>query len=223
VNARHWFTPALVAAVFLAALVLSNSSCRKDDTPTTPPPSSPCAASDTTLYGAGNLSAIMIGAGGVFDAQGRYKPSSEFASDSSSMGVGGFVRDTTIGGTQISGQLVAYTHQSYGSFAERLLVFTLHDSAGSLHPGTFPMLPSDTSSSGRFAHASLIYTDDTLGIYYATYDASSGLLTISSIDTCGRYVTGVFDGLLNNTADTTHVQLTGGSFAISCVPRTFAP
>ncbi len=211
-----------ILSAILIAIGLAACGGGNDAPP--PGPGSPCDAADTTSYGTGEVSFMTPGAGDTFAVAGKYRTSMEFAGDSVSQGAGGFLSDTVIGGVRLKAELTAYSHRrTRTGIDERLLVLQINDTAHRPTPGTYPFHPSGSAPAGPSATGLYLYYADSLGIFSA-YEFASGVLTLTSIDTCLKACRGTFSGTLRglppDTATSTVIR--SGAFTIQLVPRPFS-
>ncbi len=196
-------------------LIFHDWGCKSNDEPTNP------GSGGNAKYGKGSMSFDAPEGGGHFSANGAYKPSAVFQSDTSSEGVGGFVYDTTIGGKPEQAVFAGYVQSlKKGVLNERLIVFTLHNTAGSLSTGDYALTNADTIMAGKSSYVYFLFSDSVH--FYSTLEAQSGIFTLSTFDLGTHHAAGTFSGTLQGIPpDTTHLSITNGSFDLTFVTRYF--
>ena len=199
-------------------LILAAAGCHKDDSPVAPPP-----AGSAARYGSGSVAFVGSDSSRIA-VTGKYKPSALFASDTAGEGAGGFIRDTTIGGVPIVGELMGYSHTLRNGLQDmRLLVLSLQNDAHAPGEGTYAFVHGGETGSGPAV--SLLYESyiDSLG-EYNVYESDSGSVTLSVYDATRRHLAGYFSGRLRLLAPDTAVKLTiaYGAFDITCTGAYFA-
>ena len=204
--------------VVLVMLTLPNDSgCRKDDGSVMPPDS----GTPTVGYGHGTITMEVLDGGGHFTADGTYKPSDQFASDTLSAGGGGFLYDTTLFSKSIQGMLAGYTHSfSNGVLTERILIMALHSSAFYPDTGRYEFSRSNTGSADHTAFV-YFFLSDSLN-FHEVFIAKSGLMTVATLDSVERKAGGSFSGILWSLSDTSRqVEIANGQFELSLANRYF--
>ncbi len=191
----------------LAAAVTMISGCHKTDNPVDVQPRE-------SGYGSGAISFVETDSTRL-GFSGNYKPSASFSSDTAGQGAGGFIHDTTRSGKPLRGMTAGYYHtMRNGLLDERLLDISLY-APGSLGPGSFAILRSDSAGAGLYASVTFLSYSDSLGEYFV-YQGFSGSVTVESADTRlkGTF-SGVFRGLPPDTTRFVHVAY--GSFDVEPV------
>jgi hypothetical protein len=207
------------AAVALIVLIVSGCT---NDSAVAPPSGNPCSADTIPAYGSGSMNFMAAGAGDSFSVSGRYKPSSRFLTDTASAGVGGFLRDTTVGGQLLHGELTGYHYTLTGGMQSlRLMVFTILNDSGRVSAGVYAWASNASAPHGKAVKIHYQFFSDALGVY-STFEARSGSLTITSLDTCARRITGTFSGSVWIPPDTTtQILVQGGRFDVAYASRYF--
>ncbi len=204
----------------IALLVVIAQSCNHQNSDITQP--ARCTPDPTNLYGKGTFSCELPEAGGIFRVVGKYKPSSSFGSDtSSSEGAGGFCIDTLYRGEFLRGRLLAYNHSIVSNtLFEKVFIVDLIDSARGLDTGQFILTLSGIHAAPPCATLQFLLSDSSH--FFSAYTGVAGKLTVASLDTCARTISGSFSATLvssDNPLDTIH--LSGGQFDITYVKRFF--
>ncbi|HEY6190818.1 MAG TPA: hypothetical protein VI215_00670 [Bacteroidota bacterium] len=209
-----------ILALLALFIVLYPGCADKDVPPETP--------ADTTSaighYGAGTLNFSAEGGGGEFAVNGKYKPSDQFATDSSSQGAGGFVRDTMVFQRRIGAMVAGYIHHLAGGVLnERWLVMTLHGTSNVVNPGDFPFAPSNAEQAGQAAYLYFALSDSVT--FHDIYVPRSGTVTLSSYNRTTRRLQGTFTGTLWGPFPDTlrQIQVSGGGFDLTCVSGYYIP
>jgi len=190
--------------VLLAGLALEQyPGCKKDEAATAPPADTGGIAG---RYGKGSISFDATGGGGHFSATGKYKPSDQFANDTSGEGAGGFVADTALYGRKIQSMLTGYTHLFVNNtLTERLIVITLYDSSGKLTPRSYPFSRLNSRTAGQAAYVYFFLSDSSN--LFQMFVPKSGALTLLSYDTTARHAIGNFSGTLWGSPPDTSIQM----------------
>jgi hypothetical protein len=218
----------MVRKIFAAFLIVTGAAivfgpytgCKKDGVPVEPPPDTSAAVD---VYGSGSLEFDADSAGGHFSTDGKYKPSSQFGSDSSSQGAGGFLADTTVFFNNVSAAFTAYTHELASSvLEERLIVLAVHDTTGILRIGVYPFSRMNTPSTRQAAYLYFFFSDSLN--FYKIFIPKNGNLFITSFDPSKKTAAGTFSGFLFGQGDTlTGTHIVNGRFSLQLAAHYFAP
>ena len=215
-------SPGWIAAIICVALILAQPyyGCKKDEGPTNVDTTD---GNNIPDYGRGSLSFNTIGGGSAFSAQGPYVPSEIFLSDTNSgQGAGGFLADTTLYRKRIKAMLAGYDHRVRGPISgQRLIVFMLNNSSGPVSVGEYRFVSFDATPtpSGKYAYIYFNSTDS--AFVNSIFEADTGLLSITDLDTASQRVRGTFSGVLKNLSDTSRISISGGQLHIEYVGRYF--
>ena len=210
----------------ISLLVLRSAGCRKDDGTTNPPVDTTVAKSK---YGKGTMTFdAAASGGGHFSATGPYRPSSLFAGDTLSQGVGGFADDTTFQGKRIEGMFVGDTHAlRHDTLNERIMIIALHTDSGSIRLGDYPFSRLNTSSDLNAAYVYFFFSDSVS--FHDIYYPKSGTCTLTSFNPSTGHAIGTFSGILYGPSpggfhpDTSkQIEISNGEFDIICVSKYFA-
>ena len=205
----------IIIGAFLSLL----AGCQVEE----PPPPRTCGGYTKTPFGTGTIGLRAAALGDTLIFAGDYRTSSQFLSDTlESRGAGGFVSDTVVASNPLRGMVVGYLHSPRsGSVYERIIVCELYGAASGLQPGMYIFSRIGTTPSGNYARVHFFFSDSVHP--FSFFDAKSGSLVLTSIDTCAHRIRGVFSGTVTDPSDTTRViQLTGGQFDIVYTDQYFS-
>lgn len=173
--------------IFIAA-VLILWGCNTDQAPTDPD-------EDTDPYGHGWIRFDAEGTVEYFSVTGQYKPSDQFAYDTTSEGAGGFIKDTTLFGDDIQMLFTGYLQkQDSFSLTQYLMVMGLCDSFPTPQAGQYPFAKNNVNSGGRNLYIYFVRTDSIH--FYEIFVPKTGTLNLTLFDQTERHVHGNFSGTL---------------------------
>lgn len=197
---------------FWIVISLLLSTCKKEDGVNNPADDS---ENKSGLYGTGALSFESTDIDSGLRASGSYKPSYEFANDTTSHGAGGFVKDSLLFGKKINGLITGYEHSIINStLNERILLIAATDTAKGIRLGSYDFSYLNTTLHSPGAYVYFILTDSVN--FFQMFVPKNGTLAITSYDAQTRHVIGNFSGtLFSMPPDTSRqIQMTNGVFDI---------
>lgn len=203
--------------ILLTVLNLIFSGCESEKIPT--PPSQDSFRGE---YGYGWISFDADSTFEYFKVFGNYKPSDQFATDSSSEGAGGFIKDTTLYGNKIQMLLTGYLQrQDSVNLKQYLLVIGLCDSSEALQPGEYTFTKNNNPYPGRNAYVYFVRTDSLH--FYEILIPKNGKLSLAFYDVPDRHIQGSFYGTLWGLPPDTlkTLNITNGLFDLYLVDKFF--